>query len=220
MITYSGEENRGPLAGLFSYDAGLYARAIHAVLADFIIILIVFHISAALFHDFFLRENIILSMFTGTKEDKSTWRERLSHTKPSEGRSVIRLVIFIVITLLAGAALKFLPPEGGGGRSPMEEPTIVDAGGVESKIVPNENWKAECASACHGAFHPTLLPASSWKRVIANLEEHFGDDASLDDETTEEILSGSSSPPRQSTPEQRRHKRYCAPSGKVIFLRE
>lgn len=188
VITYSGEENRGPLAGLFSYDAGLYARAIHAVLADFIIILIVFHISAALFHDFFLRENIILSMFTGTKEDKSTWRERLSHTKPGEGRSVIRLVIFIVITLLAGAALKFLPPEGGGGRSPMEEPTIVDAKGNKSQVIPNENWKAECASACHGAFHPTLLPASSWKRVIANLEEHFGDDASLDDETTEEIL--------------------------------
>ena len=166
----------------------LYTKVIHTLLADITIVLIVLHISAALFHDFFLRENIILSMFTGTKEDMSTWRERLSHTKPGEDRSVIRLVLFLVIALLAGAALKFLPPEGGEGHSLMEEPTIVDGSGNKSKVIPNAHWKAECASACHGAFHPTLLPASSWKLVIANLEEHFGDDASLDDETTEEIL--------------------------------
>lgn len=186
VVTYGGEENRGPLAALFTYDMALNTKVIHALLADITIILIVLHISAALFHDFFLRENIILSMFTGTKEDTSTWRERLSHTKPGEGRSGARLILFLVITLLAGAALKFLPPEGGG-HSPMEEPTIVDGSGRMSKVIPNENWKGECASACHGAFHPTLLPASSWKRVIANLEEHFGDDASLDDETTADI---------------------------------
>ncbi|MFQ5585784.1 MAG: diheme cytochrome c, partial [Thermodesulfobacteriota bacterium] len=121
--------------------------------------------------------------------DTSTWRERLSHTKPGEGRSGVRLVLFLIITLLAGAALKFLPPEGGGRRSRMEEPTIVDARGVGTKMIPNENWKAECASACHGAFHPTLLPAASWKRIVAGLEDHFGDDASLDDETTGEILA-------------------------------
>lgn len=44
----------------------------------------------------------------------------------------------------------------------------------------------ECAS-CHIAFPPSMLPAASWKRMMGGLENHFGDDASLDAETTAAI---------------------------------
>ncbi|RPH63988.1 MAG: cytochrome C [Burkholderiales bacterium] len=37
----------------------------------------------------------------------------------------------------------------------------------------------ECGS-CHLAFPPSMLPAASWKRMMAGLEDHFGDDASVD----------------------------------------
>lgn len=37
----------------------------------------------------------------------------------------------------------------------------------------------ECAS-CDIAFPPSMLPAASWKRMMGELENHFGDDASLD----------------------------------------
>lgn len=37
----------------------------------------------------------------------------------------------------------------------------------------------ECGS-CHIAFPPAMLPAASWIRMMADLKNHFGDDASLE----------------------------------------
>jgi len=36
----------------------------------------------------------------------------------------------------------------------------------------------ECGS-CHMAFQPAFLPARSWQRIMDNLSDHFGEDASL-----------------------------------------
>lgn len=44
----------------------------------------------------------------------------------------------------------------------------------------------ECAS-CHAAFLPRMLPAESWQRLLRNLPDHFGTDASLDAALTREI---------------------------------
>ncbi|KAA5609901.1 cytochrome C [Rhodovastum atsumiense] len=38
--------------------------------------------------------------------------------------------------------------------------------------------RKECGT-CHMAFQPGLLPAASWQRVMAGLDRHFGEDASL-----------------------------------------
>jgi hypothetical protein len=38
----------------------------------------------------------------------------------------------------------------------------------------------ECG-ACHTAYAPGLLPARSWKKMLLELGEHFGEDASLDE---------------------------------------
>jgi hypothetical protein len=48
--------------------------------------------------------------------------------------------------------------------------------------------KEECGS-CHIAFAPSMLPARSWKRMMANLSDHFGDDASVDADTAARISS-------------------------------
>jgi hypothetical protein len=47
-------------------------------------------------------------------------------------------------------------------------------------------FKAECGS-CHLAFPPALLTGSDWKRVMAQLDKHYGDNASLDDKTRLQI---------------------------------
>ena len=47
-------------------------------------------------------------------------------------------------------------------------------------------YKQECDS-CHIAYSPTLMPAASWKRLLGNLPEHFGTDASLDPATLNRI---------------------------------
>ena len=50
----------------------------------------------------------------------------------------------------------------------------------------NPSWKAECGS-CHIAYPPSLLPAESWRAVMAGLDKHFGVDASVDAKTAKEI---------------------------------
>ena len=44
----------------------------------------------------------------------------------------------------------------------------------------------ECGS-CHLAYPPALLPKSSWTRIMGDLKNHFGDDASVDAATVERI---------------------------------
>ncbi len=40
----------------------------------------------------------------------------------------------------------------------------------------------ECG-ACHLAFPPAMLPAASWRRMLGELDRHFGQDAALDEAT-------------------------------------
>lgn len=47
-------------------------------------------------------------------------------------------------------------------------------------------YQQECA-ACHLAYPPGLLPASSWQRLMNNLPHHFGTDASLDAATVQQL---------------------------------
>ncbi|HXU94651.1 MAG TPA: diheme cytochrome c [Gallionella sp.] len=58
----------------------------------------------------------------------------------------------------------------------------------EVKPVDNKTWKEECGS-CHMAYPPGLLPSKSWEKLLNEkaLGDHFGDDASLDEETLKEI---------------------------------
>ena len=44
----------------------------------------------------------------------------------------------------------------------------------------------ECGS-CHLAFAPSMLPSTSWQRMMADLKNHFGSDASVDAATAERI---------------------------------
>ena len=48
--------------------------------------------------------------------------------------------------------------------------------------------KEEC-SACHLAFPAAMLPATSWTSMMNSLESHFGEDASLDEDTVASITN-------------------------------
>lgn len=47
-------------------------------------------------------------------------------------------------------------------------------------------YRDECGS-CHFAYQPGLLNAASWERVMAGLDDHFGDNAELSPVTAETI---------------------------------
>ena len=61
-------------------------------------------------------------------------------------------------------------------------------GGIDVNPVKNELYKDECG-ACHFAYQPGLLPARSWHKLMAGLDDHFGENAELDEEDRQILLS-------------------------------
>jgi len=49
-------------------------------------------------------------------------------------------------------------------------------------------YQSECGS-CHFAFQPRFLPARSWTKIMATLDNHFGDNAELPADKRNEILN-------------------------------
>lgn len=87
------------------------------------------------------------------------------------------------------------------------------------------SFQKECGS-CHMPYPAGLLPAGSWQHLMANLSQHFGNDASLDAAAAQEISNYLSSnagtykrvsemPPEdritQSYWFQRKHDRHVSP---------
>lgn len=188
IVVYSGEENRGFFTGYFTYDAAVYARMVHEFFAYSMVGMVVVHISAALFHDFILRENIILSMLTGTKEDEHSYDDRISHLGVREGRSALRFAVFLLATVLGGLSLIFLPTEGKSDIASLMSPRIRTSKGFLVQIKPSKAWQSECGTSCHDVLHPTLLPADSWRKIMGGLSNHFGEDAGLSEDLKKEIL--------------------------------
>ena len=56
------------------------------------------------------------------------------------------------------------------------------------KPVDNNTYLSECGS-CHYAYPPGLLPSKSWAKLLDDkaLNDHFGENASLDEETLKTI---------------------------------
>lgn len=48
-------------------------------------------------------------------------------------------------------------------------------------------FSEECGS-CHMAYPPSLLPASSWARVMGQLDNHFGDNAELGNKSVHDSI--------------------------------
>jgi len=52
--------------------------------------------------------------------------------------------------------------------------------------VASQQYKTEC-SACHFAYQPGFLPERSWVKIMGSLEDHFGDNAKLDEASRSSI---------------------------------
>lgn len=58
--------------------------------------------------------------------------------------------------------------------------------GTGGFIINDQITATEC-SDCHQAYGGDALPAGAWRRMMGNLENHFGEDASLDERTRAHI---------------------------------
>ena len=69
-----------------------------------------------------------------------------------------------------------------------ENPIGKTARGKSIAFHENKTYQTECAS-CHLGFLPGFLPIRSWAKLMGDLDNHFGENASLDDGPRNEILT-------------------------------
>jgi cytochrome b len=108
-----------------------------------------------------LRENLILAMITGMKRLPPGETART----PRQARPLAALASVGGFALVGAGVLAYLATLPPIGWRPLVVPTA---------------FQQECG-ACHWAYHPSLLPRASWQGVMDGLDDHFGEDASLDE---------------------------------------
>jgi len=174
FLTYGIQENRGVFAFLhssFFKDMELFEE-IHEFLGTALWLLIAAHVSGVLLDRLLHAEQGTLkSIVSGYKNIQG------ESTKLSFFQKIISIIgigfsIFVLIYALSAKG------------------NIITARHHNPIDYKKENalFVDECAS-CHILYPPALLPKKSWKIMMANLEEHFGDDASLEPEDTRNILN-------------------------------
>lgn len=67
LVVYGGDQQAGPLAGMFTKDTGEAVEEVHEVFANITLALVFAHIAAVVLACFVLRENLIRAMVTGYK---------------------------------------------------------------------------------------------------------------------------------------------------------
>jgi cytochrome b len=67
LVVYGGDQQAGPLAGMFTKDFGESFEDVHEIVANITLALIFFHVSAVVLASFVHRENLVRAMVTGYK---------------------------------------------------------------------------------------------------------------------------------------------------------
>ena len=168
VVALGGVLKTGPLANL-PYVLGNITSELHELLAIGLLVLVILHVAGVYYESRRERENLALAMITGRKERRAgdvVAPKKLAHPLIAFGLTAL---------LLAGATVGTLTLSQ---RAPANLP------------VPAEEFDpffAQECSECHMLYHPSLLPASDWKKLMATLDNHFGEDASLDETATAHI---------------------------------
>ncbi len=171
MVVYGTQEGMGILSflniSLFK-DMDLF-EDIHELFANAFMVVIFAHIAGVLLDRFLHNSKAVESMITGYKDGDKESLE-LTIFQKLFGILWIGLSIFLLVYLLMTPSNVF----------------IADANKPVDYKVEHQLFHDECIS-CHTLYPPFLLPKRSWVKMMDNLENHFGDDASLDDEDKESI---------------------------------
>lgn len=154
-LELGGREGLGPWRAFISYADGRLVGNVHSLVGTLIAVLIGGHLLGVIVESVLMREDLARSMISGRRKHPTVIRVL--------GRPRIGLPLAALVLVAGGYGLFTLSERPPHGTHPL---TV------------NADYAREC-SACHWAFHPSLMPAASWRALTANLKNHFGEDASL-----------------------------------------
>ena len=157
-IMLGGAYKEGPLATLFSFATGERAGGLHSLLAYGLIGLVTLHLLGVWIESRIGGENLIRAMIDGVKRRTAA----ATPPRPRQPRPLTAGLALTGIAYLIAVGLVWS----------LRQPPAVP------RLPLDPTYKAECGG-CHWAYHPSLLPAASWNRLMAGLEDHFGEDAGL-----------------------------------------
>jgi cytochrome b len=171
VVVLGAEESQGVLNGFAEHPLGTMARELHESLSWLMLALVLAHLGGVVIESRAHRENLSKAMLTGRKVGG-----------PRDGiASSHRLVAIAMLVFVAAGAAWFLHWRlialPGAGYLPF----------IGKRLPDNQAWRDECGS-CHTTYHPTLLPARSWKALMDRQHDHFGENLGLDEATVAGIL--------------------------------
>ncbi len=169
LMCLGGEEKQGVLAGWVSYATGNGAKVVHEALAFGLLGMIAAHVIGVAVESLLSRTNLVGAMISGRKRLNAAACDAPSDPRPARP--------FVAALSLVTVAVALAPVLTLAARTP---PTGV------YDLAMDPVYAAECGD-CHYAYHPSLLPARSWDGMMAALDDHFGEDASLGTKKTAAI---------------------------------
>lgn len=159
LVTLGGQEGLGPLAAFIPYEIGHAAKELHEGLAALLMALVAGHVTGVAVESLLLKENLVSAMITGLRRRRPDAIPPLD--RPARPGVALGVLILLAGVLIPSAfSLASLPPHGW------------------RALAANPVYDKNCGD-CHWAFHPSLLPAASWQRLMGELGDHFGENAEL-----------------------------------------
>lgn len=167
LIVLGGQENLGPLAAFISFKVGDFTEDIHEILSGLLIGAICVHLLGIFVEVKIFRHPILKAMISGKKP--------VAANDVGKGAT----------GFIRGAILFFLVTG------------ILFLAGLKLSAQPSERWRFsafpltyanECGD-CHVPYHPSLQLSANWQTLMTNLANHYGEDASLEEETRHQIES-------------------------------
>ncbi|MBI3478955.1 MAG: cytochrome b/b6 domain-containing protein [Nitrosomonadales bacterium] len=182
MFAQGGEEQHGAVAGWLAVSTGIIFKEAHGYLAIVMLLVVIGHLAGVAMESWLHKENLPRSMVTGFKEAA----QGSAVSKPHYGVGVALLAAAIAFGIWWFFYAWHEPVAkhlGYGGAQPGLHVAFVGP-----KLPDNAKWRDECGG-CHLAFHPNLLPARSWQKLMDGQNKHFGTDLALDDATKAAVLA-------------------------------
>jgi Dihaem cytochrome c len=183
LFTMGAEEGQGLAARWANIEVGGMLKQLHRLGAWLMLVLVGGHLAGVAFESWAHKENLPKSMVTGTKEAEADTIE--SQRNRPVGFVLVAVVATFGTWWFFHALEEPLEAHLGLGNGDREASRVAFVG----KALPNDpQWREECGS-CHLPFHPSLLPARSWQRMIVEQDRHFGVDLALDPAASQSLLS-------------------------------